>query len=130
MTSEAFEFVFVDDEPDIRDIYEVFLSSLFGEELKFEFFLNGEECLKYLEKHEMQRKHFLIISDINMPKMDGFTLLKNISNDYINAEVALSSAYDNPDYKEKGYSLGAIDFIPKPVDFTKIAQLIRDRIKA
>ena len=83
MTSEAFEFVFVDDEPDIRDIYEVFLSSLFGEELKFEFFLNGEECLKYLEKHEMQRKHFLIISDINMPKMDGFTLLKNISNDYI-----------------------------------------------
>ncbi|EQC45529.1 response regulator [Bacteriovorax sp. Seq25_V] len=128
MTSEAFQFVFVDDEPDIKDIYEVFLSSLFGDELKFEFFLNGEECLKFLESKDMEGKHVLIISDINMPKMDGFTLLKNISNKFENAEVALSSAYDNTDYKEKGYSLGAIDFIPKPVDFTRIAQLIRDRL--
>lgn len=125
----TYNFLFVDDEPDVQEIYGIFLKSLLGKDFKFHFFMNGRQCLDYLEtvKDENREDRFLIFSDINMPVMDGFTMLRAVMNQYENIEVALTSAYDSNEYKEKGYNLGAIDFIPKPVDFAKIAELINER---
>jgi DNA-binding NtrC family response regulator len=126
----TYKFLLVDDEPDIREIYEIFLSNILGKDFKFHFFLNGEECMNFMKANCTPDDKVFVITDINMPVMDGFTLLKNLKQSYSGAEVALCSAYDTSDYKAKGRDLGAIEFLPKPVDFEKVASMIEERISA
>jgi len=127
---ETYKFLLVDDEPDIKEIYEIFLSNILGKDFKFHFFLNGEECMNYMRNHCSPDEKVFVITDINMPVMDGFTLLKNLKASYHGVEVALCSAYDTSDYKLKGKDLGAIEFLPKPVDFERVASMIEERISA
>ena len=122
------KFILVDDEPDVKEIYEVFISNILGRDFLFEFFLNGKECMDYLESNYNKDESYFIITDINMPVMDGFTLLKNLREQYSDIEVALCSAYDSADYKSKGRDLGASRFIAKPVDFEEVATLIEKRL--
>ncbi|OIQ19184.1 MAG: hypothetical protein BM556_07820 [Bacteriovorax sp. MedPE-SWde] len=125
-----YKFLLVDDEPDIREIYEIFLSNILGKDFKFHFFLNGEECMKFMQNNCTPEDKVFVITDINMPVMDGFTLLKNLKESFQKVEVALCSAYDTNDYKCKGRDLGAIEFLPKPVDFERVASMIEERISS
>lgn len=124
------KFFLVDDEPDVKEIYEIFLSNLLGRDFEFQFFLNGEECINYMNANCAKDEKLFVITDINMPIMDGFTLLKRIKESFTQVEVAICSAYDTTDYICRGKDLGAIEFIPKPVDFERVASLIEERIGA
>lgn len=76
---------------------------------------SGEEALKLLLKHTFA----LIISDISMPEMDGFEVLKFIRMDSNNSKtpVILATAYNKEDkFIYKGYDEGAVDYLIKPLD--------------
>ena len=73
---------------------------------------SGEQALRLLAE-----KHFdLIISDINMPQMNGLELLEQLRQlpNHASTPVLLISAEDNPDVRKQGKSLGANGFLIKP----------------
>lgn len=105
----------VDDEPDV----EVLMKQRFRRQLrekKFEFFFahNGIEALDVLTKENDIR---LVISDINMPEMDGLTLLKNISEKHPMVIPIIVSAYGDMNNIRSAMNLGAFDFVTKPINF-------------
>lgn len=105
----------VDDEPDV----EVLMKQRFRRQLrenKFEFFFahNGIEALDALTKDPEIR---LVISDINMPEMDGLTLLKNINEKHNSVIPIIVSAYGDMNNIRAAMNLGAFDFVTKPINF-------------
>lgn len=86
--------------------------------------LNGAEALKKL--HSLPVIPDLILSDIMMDKMDGFTFAKVIStqDSYNHIPIIFLSAKSTPTDKLKGLRLGAIDLIQKPFSFEVVSQKI------
>jgi len=77
--------------------------------------VNGEEALKEIEKE----RPALIITDILMPKMDGFTLVHKLRMNPKTGQIPLiflSATYVTPEDKAFALSLGAVKFLEKPVD--------------
>lgn len=82
---------------------------------------------------ELAKMHLpdLIISDIMMPKLDGFGLLREINNNETTAGIPflfLSAKSDKTDVRE-GMNLGADDFISKPFDIEDLLASVRTRLK-
>lgn len=89
------------------------------------FCTSGEEALAAYGgdwKHQV----ILILSDIHMPGINGLQLLEKIRTMDPNIPVYMISAFSNGEYTDKAVELGANGFIPKPLDMTKIAELIED----
>ena len=106
----------VDDEPDLGYlIRQKFRKKIRDNEYEFFTALNGQEALNILSNsHEID----LILTDINMPQMDGLTLLKNIqalNNPLLKSVVV--SAYGDMENIRTAMNRGAFDFITKPIDF-------------
>lgn len=104
----------VDDEPDTHLLYKLKFKRLL-KQVDFVSFLRAKDCLDYLNTNNSPVD--LIISDINMPEMDGFEFLKRTKALYPQMPLYIVSAYNNPEYKNKSYRLGAQRFLEKPVDF-------------
>jgi CheY-like chemotaxis protein len=76
---------------------------------------NGEEALQIVP----QEKPALVITDIMMPKMDGYTLAFNLRRNPETSQIPiifLSATYVTPEDKAFAMSLGAVRFMEKPVD--------------
>ena len=76
---------------------------------------NGEEALQVVS----QEKPALVITDIMMPKMDGYTLAFNLRRNPETSQIPiifLSATYVTPEDKAFAMSLGAVRFLEKPVD--------------
>jgi sigma-B regulation protein RsbU (phosphoserine phosphatase) len=106
----------VDDEPDLEHlIRQKFRKKIRENEYEFFAALNGQEALNLLgNNHEID----LILTDINMPQMDGLTLLKNIqalNNPLLKSVVV--SAYGDMENIRTAMNRGAFDFITKPINF-------------
>ncbi|RLT90694.1 MULTISPECIES: response regulator [unclassified Ketobacter] len=88
---------------------------------------NGKEALHQLTQHDID----LILLDIKMPVMDGFTFLRHHSDSKTRPKppVCVMTAFDDADTRRKAIYLGADDFINKPIDpvelETRIASLLR-----
>lgn len=113
--SNPTKILFVDDEPDV----ELLMRQKFRRDLKsnkydFYFALNGVEALKILEAN---KDIWLVISDINMPTMDGLTLLKEINQHHPTVITMIVSAYGDMSNIRKAMNLGAFDFVTKPINF-------------
>ncbi len=65
-------------------------------------------------------KHDLIISDIMMPKMDGFEFARNIREFDKNIPILFMTARDDFSAKEKGYKIGIDDYLVKPIDLDEL----------
>lgn len=105
----------VDDEPDV----EVLMKQRFRRQIrenKFELFFaqNGLLALEQLDKDPGIR---LVISDINMPEMDGLTLLRNINEKFPAVIPIIVSAYGDMNNIRAAMNLGAFDFVTKPINF-------------
>ena len=114
--SKAFKILCVDDEPDM----EVLIRQKFRKEIRkevydFYFAQDGKQALGVLNEHP---DIYMVLSDINMPVMDGLSLLneiKKMDNPFI--KVVMVSAYGDMKNIRTAMNRGAFDFINKPIDF-------------
>lgn len=115
--------VIVDDEADTHLLYKLKFKKLFSQlgEMNLVSFLNGKDCLSYLDQGQHPD---IILSDINMPEMDGFELLKQLRADHPEIPVYMVSAYESPEFRTKADKLGALRFLSKPVDFHLLGDLL------
>ena len=109
----------VDDEPDLELlIKQKFRKQIRDQELHFEFAQNGVQALERLGEHA---DITVVLSDINMPEMDGLTLLQKI--DEMNNPALKSvivSAYGDMENIRTAMNRGAFDFLTKPIDFNDL----------
>ena len=116
----------VDDEKDMQMLFEQrFRKEIRSGEMQFVFAFSGEEALTYLNQHTHEA--VLILSDINMPGMSGLELLQYIKQKFAHPPpvVMMITAYGDPENYNRAISLGADDFLTKPVDFS----LLKDKLK-
>lgn len=105
----------VDDEADLEMlIKQKFRQKIRQKEYEFIFALNGRQALEQLEKNPDVD---LVLSDINMPEMDGLTLLSKISEANSLLKAVIVSAYGDMENIRTAMNKGAFDFVTKPVDF-------------
>lgn len=71
----------------------------------------------------------LIILDLNLPKMDGFTVLENFRKENLDVPVLILSARDGIDDKVKGLDLGANDYLTKPFHFAELEARVRSLLR-
>lgn len=107
----------VDDEPDVAELFR----QRFRREARqgtyvLHFAGSGEEALRALDK-EIEPELIVILSDINMPGMDGLTLLQKVKAAYPNLPVMMVTAYGDDERRQRASEYGAAEFITKPVDF-------------
>ena len=116
----------VDDERDIKTLFEQrFRKEIRKGEISFFFAFSGEEALAYL--NTFHHEAVLILSDINMPGMSGFELLKRIKRQFESPPaVIMITAYGDTKNYEEAMRLGADDFITKPLDFS----ILKDKLKS
>jgi adenylate cyclase len=113
----------VDDEPD----FELLLRQRFRREIRsgefeFRFARHGEEALAALaEEPDIE----LILLDINMPVMDGLTLLARLREQQANVRAIIVSAYGDMANLRTAMNRGAFDFVTKPVDLGDLEITIR-----
>ncbi|MCF8369181.1 MAG: response regulator [Bacteroidales bacterium] len=117
----------VDDETDLQIlIKQKFRKKIRNNEYEFVFALNGFDALNQLEQHEDVD---LVLSDINMPEMDGLTLLSKLSEKHSILKSVIVSAYGDMENIRTAMNRGAFDFITKPVDFTDLELTIEKTLK-
>jgi CheY-like chemotaxis protein len=95
-------------------------------------FQDGLDLWNYLThqcRDEMLKNNqeFLILLDINMPRMDGVTVLEKIKNDKCMKDipVMMLTTTEDPREVEKCYQLGCNFYITKPIEFIKFAELLQ-----
>jgi CheY-like chemotaxis protein len=107
----------VDDEPDVAELFR----QRFRRETRqgtyvLHFAASGEEALDRLAA-EIEPQLIVILSDINMPGMDGLQLLHVIKERRPDLPVMMVTAYGDDDRRGRAAQLGAMGFLTKPVDF-------------
>lgn len=122
------KFLVVDDEPDVEFlIRHRFRSKIRAGEYDFVFAGNGAEALDRLGEHDDVA---IVLSDINMPKMDGLALLSALGEIDRLLKVIIVSAYGDLGNIRTAMNRGAFDFVTKPIDFddldTTIAKSLRE----
>jgi CheY-like chemotaxis protein len=116
----------VDDEKDIQSLIEQrFRKAIFSKQVEFVFACNGQEALDYLYQHS--NEDVQVLSDINMPVMNGLELLKIIKHDFIEPpkKVMMISAYGDVESHDLALQLGADDFLEKPLNFLDLKEKLK-----
>ncbi len=105
----------VDDESDLEQIIrQKFRRQIREQEYEFVFASNGQEAL---EKIDFHGNIDVVFSDINMPVMDGLTLLAKINEKNPLLKTVIVSAYGDMENIRTAMNRGAFDFICKPIQF-------------
>ena len=99
---------------------------------KIKRFSNGEDVWHFIsctgdKEVRDKTKNYLLLLDINMPKMDGMEVLKRIKSDKELKEipVMMLTTTDDPREVEGCYQLGCNLYITKPIDFTKLTETLK-----
>ncbi|SLN45084.1 Adenylate cyclase 1 [Roseovarius litorisediminis] len=122
MTNRPALILLVDDEPDFEVLVKQHLRhQIRNGEFDFLYAENGVRALEVLQKHPDVD---IVLSDINMPRMDGLTLLAHLQDIHRNLETVIVSAYGDMDNIRKAMNSGAFDFLTKPIDFTDLERTI------
>ena len=114
-TDRPYKILVVDDEPDLEPlILQRMRRDIRRKQYTFVFARNGVEALEKLSDDESID---LVLSDINMPQMDGLTLLSQIPNVSTDVRSVIISAYGDMKNIRTAMNRGAFDFVTKPIDF-------------
>jgi len=126
MDKTTYKILVVDDEPDLQPlVLQRMRRAIRSKQYKFEFASNGVEALEILK----QDKTFdIVLADINMPRMDGITLLQQIPMADPDIRSVVVSAYGDMKNIRKAMNAGAFDFITKPIDFMDLRATIERTI--
>jgi len=116
----------VDDEPDLEMlIKQKFRQKIREQKYEFYFALNGKEAL---DKIQQNPTIDIVLSDINMPEMDGLTLLSHLNESSPLIKSVIISAYGDMENIRIAMNRGAYDFITKPVNFDDLSVTIERTI--
>jgi two-component system, response regulator, stage 0 sporulation protein F len=115
----------VDDETDVAELFR----QRFRREVRqglyvLHFAYSGEEALDKLDG-AIEPQLIVILSDINMPGMDGLALLREIKERRPELPVMMVTAYGDDERRRRASEYGAAEFITKPVDFTLLKQQLQ-----
>lgn len=126
------DIIIIEDDADDREI----LAEVFGQVLAENKYSNrlviledSATVIDYLK--ESGTEPFLLLSDINMPKVDGFTLRNRIFNDPILKDrcvpyIFLTTSGSNRDYIQQAYTMSVQGYFCKPVKFEDYKNLISE----
>lgn len=112
----------VDDEIHIRESISYILEK---NEFDVSMAQNGEEALGFIEKNDVD----IVISDISMPKLDGISLLKKITEVSPKTFVIIITAYASIETAVKALRLGAFDYLMKPLNLNEVLYRINRLIE-
>jgi CheY-like chemotaxis protein len=115
----------VDDEPDVAELFR----QRFRRETRqgtyvMHFAASGAEALDRLAG-EIEPTLVAVLSDINMPGMDGLELLAEIKQQFPDLPVMMVTAYGDNERRKRAAEYGAAEFITKPVDFDQLKAQLR-----
>jgi two-component system, response regulator, stage 0 sporulation protein F len=124
----SFSILVVDDEPDVAELFR----QRFRREVRdgvyvLHFATSGEDGLRRLG--EIHPALIVILSDINMPGIDGLELLRRTKELRPELPVLIVTAYADDGRRRRAAELGAVAFLAKPIDFgelkARLAELAR-----
>jgi CheY-like chemotaxis protein len=119
----------VDDERDIELLFvQKFRKEIRSGEFNFHFAFSGEDAVEFLSALNPVDV-VLVLSDINMPGMSGFELLKIIRQKFPLLKVVMITAYGDDANKESSKQLGADGFVNKPVNFDELKHVIQELVQ-
>lgn len=114
----------VDDEEDVQLLFQQrFRRELRAQQIALHFAFSGESALGYLTSQDPV-DIVLMLSDINMPGMNGLELLKRIKERFAHIKVFMITAYNDAYNYQTAMRYGADDYITKPIDFDELKQKI------
>jgi two-component system, response regulator, stage 0 sporulation protein F len=120
----GFSILIVDDEPDIADLFrQRFRREVRQGRYVLHFAASGEEGLRRVV--ELGPELIVILSDINMPGMDGMALLREIKARRPGLAVMMVTAYGDDERRRRAAEIGAADFLAKPIDFDFLKERLR-----
>ena len=120
--------LFVDDEPDqVKLMQRMFRRKIRSGELSLLFASDGEEALAILKE---EPDVDIVVSDINMPRMDGLTLLEHLDHIENPLKAIIVSAYGDMKNIRIAMNKGAFDFVTKPVEFEDLETTIHKSLAA
>ncbi len=104
-----------DDEKDLETlIRQKFRQKIRDQNYEFVFAINGNDALEKIQQHPDVA---IVLSDINMPEMDGLTLLTKLNEVCPLTKTVMVSAYGDMDNIRTAMNRGAFDFVTKPINF-------------
>ena len=115
----------IDDEPDVADLFR----QRFRREVRqgayvLHFAFSAAQALERLDG-DIEPQLIVILSDINMPGMDGLALLREIKVRRPDLPVMMVTAYGDEERRRRAAEIGAADFLTKPVDFDFLKERLR-----
>jgi class 3 adenylate cyclase/AmiR/NasT family two-component response regulator len=116
-----------DDETDLESlIRQKFRRQIREQRYDFVFAINGKDAL---EKMQANPDISIVLSDINMPEMDGLTLLAKLNESNPMTKTVMVSAYGDLDNIRAAMNRGAFDFVTKPVNFDDLELTMEKTIR-
>ena len=127
MTPQPHKILVVDDEPDVQPLFmQRMRRDIRAGRYELVFAQNGVEALEMLNQDSGIE---MVITDINMPKMDGLTLLEQIPRVDPNIRSIIISAYGDMKNIREAMNRGAFDFVTKPLDFEDLQVTIERTLR-
>jgi DNA-binding NtrC family response regulator len=122
LAKQAKRILVVDDEENAR----IGLSRLLSKEgFLVDSVANGYEALNYLRQQEVN----LIVTDINMPEMNGIAFLKELNKSFPKSNVIMITAYGGVESYIEAMNLGAFEYINKPVKIDELKSILKKIFK-
>ena len=116
-----------DDEADLETlIKQKFRQKIREQQYEFVFAINGNDAL---DKMLLHPDIAIVLSDINMPEMDGLTLLTKLNESSPLTKTVMVSAYGDMDNIRTAMNRGAFDFVTKPVNFEDLEMTMEKTIR-
>jgi CheY-like chemotaxis protein len=115
----------VDDEPDVAELFrQRFRREVRQGQYVMHFAFSAEDALSKLADG-IRPELIVILSDINMPGMDGIGLLREIKQRRADLPVIMVTAYGDDERRRRASEYGAAEFVTKPVDFELLKQQLQ-----
>lgn len=111
--------LYAEDEKDLREVTHQILKGFTKKQYVAQ---NGQEGLELFKKHEKEID--LIITDVNMPVLNGLDMVKEIKKININIPIIVATAFSNKEYLLEAIDIGVDKYVLKPIDIAKLLQVM------
>lgn len=111
--------LYAEDEKDLREVTHQILKGFTKKQYVAQ---NGQEGLELFKEHENEID--LIITDVNMPILNGLDMVKEIKKINLNIPIIVATAFSNKEYLLEAIDIGIDKYVLKPIDIAKLLQVM------